>query len=98
MGREGVTQDMRREPFCINMSKDRIVFDTMPESLPGHFLCPIAWKHDIQRYTVKQPRASVLKIILDPINGFFAKRDQPFFVAFTNHPHHTLPQTDIAER
>src|SRR5471030_2256259 len=98
MGGEGVAQDVRGKPFSVNTSKDRIVFDAMPESLTGHFLCAIAGENHINRHTIKQPWATMFEIIFNPVHRLFAQWHQPLFATFTNDAHHPLTQTEVAER
>ncbi|CQR23060.1 Uncharacterised protein [Yersinia enterocolitica] len=73
------------------------MFDAMPESLAGHLLAAVAGEEHIQRLTIDKPRSPVLHIILNPINGFFAQRHEPLFIAFTDNPHDTLAQTHVAD-
>lgn len=49
-----MAQYVRREFFHINSCNDRIVFNAMPEGLPGHLLTAATGENDIRRLLPQQ--------------------------------------------
>ena len=85
----------------MNFGLRRIAFDELPKHLTRHGLTRTLTTHrDEQSFTdqtFEQDRSGLRHVAHQPLAGDFAKRNQPFFAAFTCDAQHAIAHAQIQQ-
>ncbi len=91
-----MTQGVRR-----NAGRDTcdpgVQLDTVPEGLAGHLLAALARKKHITGPTCQQLISSIPLVTLQPVQRFFAERNQTLLVALAEGSQHALAHAHLLQ-
>jgi hypothetical protein len=72
-----------------------VSLDDVPERLAGHAITATRWKQVVRLALEQNLHARAVDEISEPALRFFAKRNQPLAIAFTDDTKNTLIEVDL---